>query len=104
MPFDYGLRFDNRQRHSERQGEYAGGNVRGRYALIGGRAAQWAWCCWRSGQRKLALQLLFGTTPMVLIAVLNKWLRHFGKPTGLIVLPAEPQPLQAIRKPKATMA
>jgi glycosyltransferase involved in cell wall biosynthesis len=90
--------------HSERQGEYAGGNVRGRYALIGGRAAQWAWRCWRAGQRKLTLQLLLGTTPMVLVAVLNKWLRHFGKPTGLIVLPAEPQPLQAIRKPKATMA
>jgi hypothetical protein len=90
--------------HSEHQGEYTGGNVGGRYALIGGRAAHWAWLCWRAGQRKLALQLLVGTTPMVLIAVLNKWLRHFRKATGLIVLPAEPQPLRQSENQTATTA
>ena len=49
-----------------------------RYAYIGGRAASWAFnYCWRGGQRKLALQLLGGTAPMVATAMWKKFLRKF---------------------------
>jgi glycosyltransferase involved in cell wall biosynthesis len=77
---------------SERVGQYPGGSERrsDRYALIGGRASNWALRhCWRGGHRKLALQLLLGTAPMVFTAVWKKFLRCLHKPTQPIVLPEE---------------
>lgn len=81
--------------HSEHRGEYGSGNKVGRYALIGARAAHWAWHCWRVGERKLALQLLYGSAPMVLVAILNKWLRRFRGLPEFIVLPDQCEPSQA---------
>jgi glycosyltransferase involved in cell wall biosynthesis len=77
---------------SERLGQYPGGSERrsDRYAVIGGRASTWALrYCWRGGQRKLALQLLFGTAPMVFAAVWKKSLRYLRKPAQPIALPEE---------------
>jgi len=74
----------------ERKGEYPGGSARrlDRYALIGGTASAWALkYCWRGKQRKLALQLLYGTAPMVVAALWKKMLRVFQKPLKPIVLP-----------------
>jgi glycosyltransferase involved in cell wall biosynthesis len=74
----------------ERAGQYPGGSRRrwDRYAIIGGTSANWAWkYCWRGGQRKLALQLLLGTAPMVLAAVVKKTLRYLRKPPQPIALP-----------------
>ena len=75
--------------HSERQGEYAGGKKLDRYALIGGRAAHWSYrYCWRRGQKKLALRLLLGTAPMVMVALWTKFLKYFPQPPDpAIVLP-----------------
>ena len=77
---------------SERQGQYPGGRERrwDRYAIIGGRASNWALrYCWWGGHRKLALQLLFGTAPMVFAAAWKKSLRYLRKPTQPIALPEE---------------
>jgi len=78
---------------SESRGEYPGGKERrwDRYAVLGGRAGNWAYrYCWRQGQRKLALRLLLGTAPMVAAAIWKKIYRRFQKPATLIVLPQEP--------------
>jgi len=73
---------------AERRGEYQGRNKWGRYALIGGRSLQWAvMYCWPGRQRKLAIQLLFGTFPMIAVALANKFLRTFRKIDPPIVLP-----------------
>ncbi len=75
---------------SERRGEYPGGNERRweRYAVLGGRASTWALrYCWRGGQKKLALRLLFGTAPMVFAALWNKSIRYAHTPEKPIVLP-----------------
>jgi glycosyltransferase involved in cell wall biosynthesis len=75
---------------SERLGQYPGGSERrlDRYAVIGGRASNWALkYCWRGGHRKLALRLLLGTAPMVFAAVWKKFLRCLRKPAQPIVLP-----------------
>jgi glycosyltransferase involved in cell wall biosynthesis len=75
---------------SERRGEYPGKSERrwDRYAVLGGRASTWALrYCWRGGQKKLALRLLFHTAPMVFAALWNKFLRPFQKPVTPIVLP-----------------
>jgi len=75
---------------SERRGEYPGGNERRweRYAVLGGRASTWALrYCWRGGQKKLALRLLFGTAPMVFAALWNKSMRYAHTPEKTIVLP-----------------
>jgi hypothetical protein len=72
---------------SIRHGQYHGKNKWGRYALIGGRSLQWALrYCWPGRQRKLAIQLLFGTSPMIAVALANKLLRTFRRKDGLIVL------------------
>jgi glycosyltransferase involved in cell wall biosynthesis len=76
----------------EREGLFPGGRERrwDRYALIGGRSSSWAFkYCWRTGQRKLALQLLFGTAPMVLVAVWRKCVLHFRGATSPTVLPEQ---------------
>jgi glycosyltransferase involved in cell wall biosynthesis len=73
----------------ERQGRYPGGRKRRleRYAIIGGRASTWALrYCWRNGKRKLAVQLLLGTAPMVLAALVKKSLRRFKRPVQPMVL------------------
>jgi len=74
----------------EHQGRYPGGNKRrwDRYAIIGGVASTWALrYCWRGKQRKLALQLLLGTAPMVLAALVKKSLRYFKRPIQPVILP-----------------
>lgn len=72
---------------AERRGEYQGKNKWGRYALIGGRSLQWALrYCWRGRQRKLALQLIFETAPMIVVAVTDKLLRRFRKTDPPILL------------------
>jgi GT2 family glycosyltransferase len=77
---------------SERQGLYPGGRERlwDRYVFLGGICAQWAVVhCWRNGDRKTALRLLFGTAPMVAAAVWKRFWRCFQKPPSVIVLPEE---------------
>jgi len=77
---------------SERLGEYPGGSGRlwDRYVLLGGRASTWAWkYCWRNRQRKLAIQLLLGTAPMVFASVCSKLLRYVRKPPQPTVLPEQ---------------
>jgi hypothetical protein len=77
---------------SEREGVYPGGPGRRweRYALIGGISAQWAIAyCWRGGERKAALKLLFGAAPMVAAAVWKRFWRQFQEPTPVIFLPEE---------------
>jgi glycosyltransferase involved in cell wall biosynthesis len=72
---------------AERRGEYEGKNKWGRYALIGGRSLQWALrYCWPGRQRKLAIQLLFWTSPMIAVALANKLLRTFRRKAPPIVL------------------
>jgi glycosyltransferase involved in cell wall biosynthesis len=74
----------------ERNGQYPGGSDRrwDRYAIIGGTSANWAWKhCWRGKQGKVAMQLLLGTAPMVVAALVKKTLRYFRRPTQPIVLP-----------------
>ena len=74
----------------ENEGRYPGGRARrwDRYALIGGIASSIAVLqCWRSGERKLALRLLFGAAPMVVVALWKRSLRGLRKPTQPIVLP-----------------
>lgn len=74
---------------SERRGEYPGGSKRRveRYAVIGGRAATWAFrYCWRGGDRKLALRLLFGTAPMVCAAIAAKLQRPSAKSAQPVVI------------------
>jgi glycosyltransferase involved in cell wall biosynthesis len=77
---------------SERQGLYPGGRERrwDRYVFLGGICAQWAVVhCWRNGDRKTALRLLFGAAPMVAAAVWKRFWRIFRKPPSVIVLPEE---------------
>ncbi len=78
--------------NSERRGEYPGGSERrwDRYAVIGGRASNWALrYCWREGQRMFALRLLFGTFPMVAASIWKGLLRRFRTPVVPMVLPEE---------------
>jgi hypothetical protein len=42
--------------------------------------------CWRAGDRRLALRLLFGTAPMVFAAVVKRSLRVFRKAARPVVL------------------
>lgn len=75
---------------AERRGEYPGGSQRriDRYAVIGGRSANWAVrYCWRSGQRRLALQLLWRTAPMVAATFWKRLSRSFRARAQPIVLP-----------------
>ncbi len=72
---------------AERLGEYPGKNKWGRYAHIGGRTLQWAVnYCWPNGQRKLALQLLLETFPMIAVALVNKAVRGLPRSDAAIVL------------------
>ncbi len=74
----------------ENEGQYPGGSGRrwDRYALIGGITSSIAvQQCWRAGERRLALRLLFGAAPMVVVALWKKFLRYLRKPTEPIVLP-----------------
>jgi hypothetical protein len=72
---------------AERRGEYQGRDKWGRYALIGGRTLQWAVrYCWPGRQRKLAIELLFGTLPMIAVALVNKLLRTFHRTDPPILL------------------
>jgi glycosyltransferase involved in cell wall biosynthesis len=74
----------------EREGRYPGGKQRrwDRYALIGGIALSIAILqCWRGGERRLALRLLFGAAPMVVVALWKRFLRSLRRPTQPIVLP-----------------
>lgn len=77
---------------SERQGLYPGGRERrwDRYVFLGGICAQWAVVhCWRNGDRKTALRLLWGAAPMVAASVWKRFWRTFRKPPAVIVLPEE---------------
>jgi glycosyltransferase involved in cell wall biosynthesis len=78
--------------YSERHGEYLRSSKIDRYALIGGRAAHWAYrYCWGRKQKKLAIRLLAGTAPMVVVALFTKFLKKFSKATNpAIVLPENP--------------
>jgi len=72
---------------AERRGEYQGRDKWGRYALIGGRTLQWAVrYCWPGRQRKLAIELLFGTLSMIAVALVNKLLRTFRRTDPPILL------------------
>ena len=76
---------------SERRGEFPGGKQRrrDRYAIIGGRCASWVINgCWKAGQRREALRLLFGTAPMVAAA---SWRKFWG------LLRPRPQPVTLSR-------
>jgi glycosyltransferase involved in cell wall biosynthesis len=58
-----------------------------RSATLGGRALAFAYRdCWRNGQRKLAFRLLLGAGFMAPIAICNRLLRRFRKPTEPIIL------------------
>jgi glycosyltransferase involved in cell wall biosynthesis len=73
----------------ERQGEYPGGRERwlDRYAAIGGGTTFCALrFCWRQGQRKMALQVLWKSAPMVCAAIWKKSLLYFRKPAQPIIL------------------
>jgi len=72
--------------HLDKRGEF-GKPSWNRYACLGGRALAFAYRdCWRNGERKLALRLLFGAGFMVPIAISNLILRHFRKPPEPIIL------------------
>ena len=84
----------------ERQGSYPGGpeRRRDRYAFLGGISAQWAVAhCWRDGDRGMAFRLLFGTAPMVAVAVWRKFLRPFRARPVVTKLP-EPHAVATIRE------
>lgn len=75
---------------SEHQGLYPGGRKRrwDRYAFIGGISADWAVrYCWRGGERKAALRLVFGNAPMVFAAVVKRSLRVFRKAPRIVAIP-----------------
>ena len=72
---------------SERSGEYPGGKSRriDRYAVIGGRAGNWAYrYCWRRGQKMLALRLVWNTAPMIAAAMWTRLTRQFQSPINPI--------------------
>ena len=74
----------------ENRGLYPGGKKRrgDRCAVLGGISANWALRhCWQRGERKTAIQLLFGTAPMVSVALSKKFSRGFRKRAQPIVLP-----------------
>ncbi len=72
--------------HADRRGEF-GKPSWNRSATLGGRALAFAYRdCWRNGQRKLALRLLLGAGLMGPIAICNRILRRFRKPTEPIIL------------------
>jgi hypothetical protein len=75
---------------SERQGFYPGGKHRrgSRYAVIGGFAFWWATTRFLWTRPKLAFRALWGTAPMIAVALWRRALRCFRKPVPLIVLPA----------------
>lgn len=76
--------------HSERRGLYPGGRKRrwDRYAYIGGISTSWAVnYCWRGGERKTALRLLFWTAPMVFAALVKKTIKSFRKPPQPVIIP-----------------
>lgn len=74
----------------ENMGLFPGGRARrrARRAVLGGISANWALRhCWQRGQRKAALRLLFGTAPMICVALSKKFSRTFRKRAQPIVLP-----------------
>ncbi len=75
---------------SERRGLYPGGAKRRweRYAAIGGVTAVYALnYCWRQGQRTTALRLALGTSPMILTALVRKWMRVLREAPQPIIIP-----------------
>jgi glycosyltransferase involved in cell wall biosynthesis len=71
---------------SNRRGEF-GKPSWNRSAILGGRALAFAYRdCWRNGERKLALRLLFGAGLMGPISLTNRILRRFQKPAESIFL------------------
>lgn len=75
---------------SERLGLYPGGRRRrgSRYAVIGGFAFWWATTRFLRTRPKLAIRVLWGTAPMIAVALWRRILRCFRKSAPLIVLPA----------------
>ena len=72
--------------HSDRRGEF-GKPSWNRSATLGGRALAFAYRdCWRNGDRKLALRLVFGAGLMGPISLINRILRRFQKPAEPIFL------------------
>lgn len=75
---------------AERKGLYPGGKDRrgARYAVIGSFALWWAIKRFLPRrQLKITLQLIWGTGPMIAVAIWRRVLRSLRKPTPLIVLP-----------------
>ncbi len=74
----------------EREGIYPGGKQRrkDRQACIGSLSSAYAMrYCWRGGERKTALRLLYGASPMVLAAIQRKISKPFRHAVQPIVLP-----------------
>jgi glycosyltransferase involved in cell wall biosynthesis len=85
--------------HAERSGEYTSGSKVARRAIIGARSVNWAYrYCWRSGERKLAVQLVWKTAPMIAAAVWNRTVRRFRDPVSSFALPA-PQATSSSQSP-----
>jgi glycosyltransferase involved in cell wall biosynthesis len=83
--------------YAERRREYPGGKRRDRYAIIGGRAAHWSYrYCWRRGHKKLALELLFGTADMVVVALCTKLLKSKKGSAHPILVPEVQPELQRV--------
>jgi glycosyltransferase involved in cell wall biosynthesis len=83
---------------AEREGQFPGGSRRRieRYAVIGRRAANWAYhYCWKGGERKLALRILRKTAPMVAAAVWKRLLLGLQKPAVSMLLPSLQLPSDA---------
>ncbi len=74
---------------TENKGQYPGGQERrwARYACIGGIAATWIKYSWNRGFKKLAVQLLLGSSPMVFAAVCKKIAAYARKSAPPMVLP-----------------
>jgi glycosyltransferase involved in cell wall biosynthesis len=76
----------------DKQGRFPGDKRHraGRKAVIGGFSLVWAInYCWPAKQRRDAVRLLWGTAPMVAVAMWKRFLRIFRTPTPLITLPEE---------------
>jgi glycosyltransferase involved in cell wall biosynthesis len=83
---------------AEREGQFPGGSRRRieRYAVIGRRATNWAYYyCWKGGERKLALRILWRTAPMVAAAVWKRLLLGLRKPAVSMLLPSLQLPSDA---------
>ncbi len=72
--------------HLDRRGEF-GKPSWNRSATLGGRALAFAYRdCWRNGEHKLALRLMFGAGFMGPVAICNRMLRRFREPAEPITL------------------